>query len=233
MNHFQRENFHYIQGLRTSKGGITKEMLAKLQVPTNPPKGWIKKLSLAPFPLRTASPEEIASLWCKSELPESVSRKYEIRKPEVIPVTVTDDRRTPRITVTVHFDGGTPCNVPARGYGIGYGSYRFDSGPVVRVDHKRPMSANAAEIWTLCSALETLLETYGVTAPLVKLLIQGDSQIALKWAAKSRGNSYPSQKSGSGEFVEAGKRLCELTPKFSSLKTEWKARIHAVKAFGH
>jgi hypothetical protein len=53
---------------------------------------------------------------------------------------------------TIHFDGGTTCNIPSRGYGNGYGSYLVNE-EIVKVDFGRPMSSNQAEIRTLIAAV--------------------------------------------------------------------------------
>ena len=137
--------------------------------------------------------------------------------------------------ITIHADGGTPCNIPAKGYGIGYGSYSIDGGTPVRISHGRPMSNNAAEIWTFCSAIDALLESHRDGAKVIKLKFVGDSQIALKWIRLSNKpwRSQHVSKKGSDEFQMGIQRLRELTPKFSSVSTEWKPRIHSVKAFGH
>lgn len=141
----------------------------------------------------------------------------------------------PRIHHTIHADGGTPCNIPSRGYGIGYGSYSIDDHSPVRVNHGRPMSNNAAEIWTFCSALEHLLALYPSDSHLVKLVCQSDSRIALKWlqASNKPWRLVVASKKGSDEFHLGIARLRELTPKFSSLSTEWKARAFAMEKFGH
>ncbi len=224
-NHSQsmhtQANARFIHSLRTSRGGVGGEMLKKLCVPSKPKSGWIKMLARAPFLLESATRDEIAGLWRKaSEKPEPFSKVYSLH---------TEPEREPRSVVTVHFDGGTPCNIPRLGYGIGYGSFQINGGPVVRVDHKRPMSNNAAEIWTLCSALDSLIKSGAVDG--IRLVVHGDSQIALKWARASR--KMRSTKTGSDEFKNSIVRLCELTPQFHSLLAEWKPRFHAVKAFGH
>lgn len=64
-------------------------------------------------------------------------------------------------TVRIEFDGGTPCNIPRLGYGIGYGSYRIDGEPIVRLDHRAPMSANAAELLTLVRAVQAVASRFG------------------------------------------------------------------------
>lgn len=217
----RESNLIYINSLRTPKGGIGKEMLSKLAAPPTLTSGWIRRLSLAPFPLETATKEQLAELWKGPKLPQFNSKQYSLREKPV-----TD----PQSIVTIHFDGGTPCNIPSKGYGIGYGSYQINAGHVVRVDHKRPMSNNAAEIWTLCVALDSLVKSGEVSG--MSLILHGDSQIALKWARASR-RLEVRKKKGSDEFQNGIARLCELTPLFHSLAVEWKPRRHALKAFGH
>lgn len=129
-------------------------------------------------------------------------------------------------TVRIEFDGGTPCNIPRLGYGIGYGSYRIDGGRVVRCNHDRPMSANAAEIFTLVCAVDTV--TFMHPKRDVALLIVGDSRIALKWV-------YPRRKraKGSPEFLEAIEALRSSLSGFAVVNTQWQPREHSVLAFGH
>ena len=127
----------------------------------------------------------------------------------------------------IHFDGGTPCNIPSLGYGNGYGSYRIDDGPVVRVDHNRPMSNNAAEIYTLISALKQI-------PPGEPLLIIGDSQIALKWVQVATGQRKATKiQNTSPQFQEAVADLTLVLRDFRSVRVMWKGRDHSVSVFGH
>lgn len=137
----------------------------------------------------------------------------------------------PKRTVQVHFDGGTPCNIPRLGYGIGYGSYRLDEGPVVRVNHGRPMSANAAEIFTLVSAIQQVVATHGRG---VRVLVVGDSQIALKWARGKtpKGKPCKQAKGGSEEFRNAIQSLRDVLKGFE-VETQWRPRANSVRVFGH
>lgn len=138
----------------------------------------------------------------------------------------------PKRTVQIHFDGGTPCNIPRLGYGIGYGSYRIDRGEVVRVNHGRPMSANAAEIFTLVSAIQQVVATHGRG---VKLLVVGDSQIALKWARGTNRKGKPCKiaKGTSEEFRNAIQSLRDVLRGFGEVETEWNPRANSVRVFGH
>jgi ribonuclease HI len=140
----------------------------------------------------------------------------------------------PERTVRVHFDGGTPCNVPPN-YGIGYGSYCFDDGPVVRVDHGIPCSCNAAELLTLSAALEQLALQGDPARTAVH--IWGDSKIAIKWTKVAAGEPQRRKaavsKGASPLFVESIQRLAAAIAPFSQVTAEWKPRAHAVAAFGH
>lgn len=137
----------------------------------------------------------------------------------------------PHPTVTITFDGGTPCNVPRLGYGIGYGSYRIDKRPIVRLDHGKPMSANSAEIHTLIAAVWDVSATIGKER---HLIIRGDSQIALKWANGVDRFGSPARltKGSSPEFKAAVTLLREALTGFS-VETVWHPRKMSVALFGH
>ncbi len=62
MNHY-RDNIHYINGLRTPKGGIDTAMLTTLRAPKAPRTGWIRRLASAPFPVAGATPEALDAFW--------------------------------------------------------------------------------------------------------------------------------------------------------------------------
>lgn len=137
------------------------------------------------------------------------------------------------IPCRIHFDGGTSCNIPRLGYGAGYGSYQVDSNPVVRIEHQVNCSANAAEILTLCCALESLCDRPGLW-----LKVFGDSQIAIKWMNICCGNMLAKKQNdknphGSVEFVEAIQRLRNCARGFGRVEAAWLPRAHAVAAFGH
>jgi len=142
--------------------------------------------------------------------------------------------------IRIEFDGGTPCNIPRLGYGIGYGSYQIQNcatgeiEPVVRVDHKRPMSANAAEVLTLVRAIQEVVSRFGRE---VELDIHGDSQIALKWArgATESGRKIKTlkQRAGSDEFLAAVLTLRDLVKGFPTIKATWRGRQRSVEVFGH
>jgi ribonuclease HI len=148
----------------------------------------------------------------------------------------------PTRKVTLHFDGGTPCNIPALGFGIGYGSYRYTglegqvgNGEPIRVSHGIPCSNNAAEILTLCVALEKLAEMGSPETTHVH--VQGDSKIALKWLNVVRGQ-HPKGRTktvatGTVLFIESIGRLRKAAEPFNKIESEWLQRDHAVAAFGH
>jgi ribonuclease HI len=137
------------------------------------------------------------------------------------------EAKTPEGYTLVEFDGGTSCNIPAQGYGEGYGSFQIDHGTVHRVTFGRGHSSNASEILTLAAALEHLYSRGG--ADCMKLFIRGDSQIALKWATDT---SNPRAKT-SECFKQAIARVRLFNHLFADIKTEWRGRRHSVKLFGH
>lgn len=141
-------------------------------------------------------------------------------------------RRECRI-VTITFDGGTPCNIPRLGYGIGYGSYEIDDQPVARCDHGRPMSANAAEILTLVRAVQSVVAKYGRETTALRIF--GDSQIALKWASGRTRNGKPAKlgKGGSEEYRNAIQTLRDALKGFPHVETQWQPRAKSVALFGH
>lgn len=134
-------------------------------------------------------------------------------------------------TVHIRFDGGTPCNVPSKGYGIGYGSYQINDEPIVRVDHGRPMSANTAEVLTLVQALS---EIGGETTAIV---VMGDSQVALKWLDVAAGHRRATKLANvSPEFREAVQALCAMFSALTSrlaVRAQWTPRAESVALFGH
>jgi ribonuclease HI len=133
-------------------------------------------------------------------------------------------------TVRICFDGGTSCNVPSRGYG----SYQIADLEIVRVKFDVPMSNNVAEVSTLVRAIESLPNEPSTT----RLLIVGDSQIALNWASKA-GNGIPykppRRRLGphSQEFFSALMSLYRVLSGFSEVKIDWQPRERNVEVFGH
>jgi ribonuclease HI len=154
-------------------------------------------------------------------------------------LTFPEEKPEPTVYVArkiykIEFDGGTPCNVPRLGYGIGYGSYRINEGHVVRCDHKVPMSANAAEIFTLIEAVRYI----GILEPnraLVELNIWGDSQIAIKWANGCTPSGKPAKlsKGTSDLFRNAVQTLRDCLRGYGSVHAHWHSRINSVSTFGH
>lgn len=133
--------------------------------------------------------------------------------------------------IAIYFDGGTSCNVPRRGYGKGYGSYRIgETWPIVRLAFDEAMSANAAEIRTLAEAI-----TDAANEGFVNLLIIGDSQIALAWANHCAGNGKPRKmaKGSSPEFADSIRRLQVAASRLDELQTRWRGRVNSVEIFGH
>lgn len=134
-------------------------------------------------------------------------------------------------TIRITFDGGTPCNIPRLGYGNGYGSYQIDGGRVITCDFNRPMSANAAEIWTAVFAVNDVTRHQSNLAEAC-LHFQGDSRIALKYCLNFR-RSVKFKSSSSGEFRDAILALHSLLPAFRDVKASWWPRENSVRIFGH
>lgn len=135
--------------------------------------------------------------------------------------------------VTIEFDGGTPCNIPRLGYGIGYGSYRVTLentvvGQVSRISHEKPMSANSAEVWTLVRAIEKVDKLRQAVGGPFHLHIIGDSKIALNYVREN-------PKTGKGstdELRQAVEALGKLLKNFT-FTAQWKGRANSVALFGH
>lgn len=138
-------------------------------------------------------------------------------------------------TVVIWFDGGTTCNVPKWGLGKDYGSYRIDEGEIVRVEFGAGHSNNSGEIRTLVKAIEAVLLDHNPR--FTKLIIHGDSQIALGWAER-RGEprNYKRKKKWNAptdNFLEATQLLKNCISPFKSITTLWHPREESVKLFGH
>lgn len=138
----------------------------------------------------------------------------------------------PLTQCVIHFDGGTPNNIPSRGgFGIGYGSYLLN-GEVVRLDFARPMSANEAEIRTLVAAADAvkLLRDPART----RLCVYGDSKIALGWANKAGMKVfYSPNPSWTPGFQAAVADLYVSLNTFAEVVTQWQPRGRSVEIFGH
>lgn len=139
----------------------------------------------------------------------------------------------PSDTVRIEFDGGTSCNIPRLGYGIGYGSYRINDRPIVRVNLERAMSANAAEVWTLVRAIREIGNLWFLPNHKLRVEIHGDSKIAL---ARCHKLPKPGKFKGvqrSGEFLNACGELRRLCDQFAEVTTHWRGRAASVALFGH
>ncbi len=132
-------------------------------------------------------------------------------------------------TGRIEFDGGTTCNVPAKGFGTGYGSYKIENAPITRLEFDFPMSNNAAEVLTIFFGIMDAKQK-GFT----NLHVIGDSQIALRWVDVAAGNVKASKGSGSGtrEFQKAISLLLRAAPGLR-ITTEWQPRQHFVDTLGH
>lgn len=130
----------------------------------------------------------------------------------------------------IEFDGGNHCNNP-KSYGVGYGSYRLNQDGVNlgihRVNHGKPMSNNAAETLTLVSAIEHV-KRLAPYPDKISLLIVGDSQIVLNVVRSGRVGKKVSEL-----YRDAVAVLRHALKDFVQVRTEWKARAHAVSLFGH
>lgn len=134
--------------------------------------------------------------------------------------------------IEIEFDGGTSCNIPRLGYGIGYGSYMIDGGHPVRINHGRAMSANAAEIWTLVRAMESILEAAENPQDII-LHVGGDSQIALARCRPKKAKKKTKPCKSSGEFVDSCEALLTCCAQFAEVVTRWRSRAVSVHLFGH
>lgn len=190
----------------TTKGGYTRQTVEGWGIQWPPKRGWLKELKKKAGDKLTEPP--VAN--CK--LPES------------------------KQTILIEFDGGSTCNVPSRGYGIGYGSYRIDEGEIQTWNEGRNMSANAGEIFTLAAAVNTVAAlhiSYAASLNQVNLQIRGDSKIALKWARQAKVRNPHIPTSGSPEFREAIGELWKALKPFRSVRADWWPRENSVRIFGH
>jgi ribonuclease HI len=130
--------------------------------------------------------------------------------------------------VRVEFDGGSTCNIPRLGYGKGYGSYRIGEGAVRRVRFEGAMSANCAEILTLVAAI-TEAKRQGAR----KLLVVGDSQIALKWANVAAGKRKATKVGNTSDGFQKAVVLLYQVARDTKIVTQWQPREHSFNTFGH
>ena len=145
----------------------------------------------------------------------------------VLPVPVSMKQETGEV-VCVEFDGGSTCNIPRLGYGKGYGSYRVGEGAVRRVRFEGPMSANCAEILTLVAAI-TEAKRQGKR----KLLLVGDSQIALKWANVAAGKRRATKIGKTSEGFQRAIVLLYQAARGLRIETRWQPREVSINTFGH
>lgn len=131
----------------------------------------------------------------------------------------------------IEFDGGTSCNIPAIGYGEGYGSYKINDEEIKRVKFGVGHSNNSSEILTLVAALNELVERNTEDCSHISVMCRGDSKIALKWANPNL-KSAPSEAT-SMAFRESIKEMRKVNCLFGIIKTEWRGRLHSVAMFGH
>ena len=128
----------------------------------------------------------------------------------------------------IECDGGTPCNNPRIGYGDGYGSYRIDKGKVVRVDFKKPMSVNEAEVSILICAIEDAISRFGKNQ---SFEILSDSKIIVNCVNFSHKKKKFSLGCSEG-YKNGVSKLRELLDFFQA-SASWISRNHMVSIFGH
>lgn len=128
-------------------------------------------------------------------------------------------------TATIYFDGGTTCNVPRKGLGEGYGSYKINDRPIVRLKFGKGHTNNSGEVATLYAAVveAKALGWYS-------LCIFGDSQVALRACRASKNHSR--QDEGLGIYKQARRNL-QLALTHVSFTTEWVPRQQIFNIFGH
>jgi ribonuclease HI len=126
----------------------------------------------------------------------------------------------------IEFDGGTSCNSAAKGFGLGYGSYRIDAGRPVRLRFSS-MSNNCAEVLALLFAVQAAKERGAESFHIV-----GDSRIALRWADIAAGNRKLKGGGGTREFQKAVSLLIKALSG-CSVTTQWQPRFTSVLTFGH
>jgi ribonuclease HI len=128
----------------------------------------------------------------------------------------------------IEFDGGTTCNVPAIGFGKGYGSYQIENAPIVKLSFDCPMSANAAEVLTVFFAIMDAKKQGAKT-----LLVVGDSQIALKWVNVATGRRKPTKISKTSEGFQRAISFLLRAARGLDINTQWQPREISVATFGH
>lgn len=164
-----------------------------------------------------------------------LERDSNIQEKQNCPPFIQEPISSPNLeTYAIWFDGGTPCNIPSLGYGIGYGSYKINDFPVAKCNFGAPMSANCAEITTLVYAIRNVL-TLEPDRSKVSLNIWGGSTIAVNWANGINPTGRPCKvsKNSSEDFRNAVQTLRDILRGFGAVKASWHPRKESVKAFGH
>jgi len=136
----------------------------------------------------------------------------------------------------IEFDGGTSCNIPRKGFGIGYGSFKINDLEIQRLQFDKGYSANAAELETMYKALVALndyIMSDVITHVAPHILVCGDSCIALKWLNCKR---IPE---GSEMFVTIINKMRKFIKQrqdclaFGEITPFWRGRQKSVELFGH
>lgn len=132
--------------------------------------------------------------------------------------------------IIIEFDGGTSCNNPKVGYGIGYGSFKIGEGKITRKEFGN-CSVNAAEVYTIAKALEAVPESWRKE----KFLVRGDSMIAINWVKKAFAGVKRTEKHlrMDDPFCAAIEALYAITGHFKHIDAEWRRRHHSLRIFGH
>lgn len=164
----------------------------------------------------------------RTALEAAVQKALSKEKPDVsIP-----KHHIPEGFTVIRFDGGTPCNIPKKGYGIGYGSYQIDDGPIIKVNHGIPCSNNVAEILTLHRALTSLFYLSDQKVEDRRVFIIGDSQIALD-RVKSLPRSLKKKYHPTTDYERASLEMNIICQCFKLILTQWQPRAKSVAVFGH
>jgi ribonuclease HI len=90
------------------------------------------------------------------------------------------------------------------------------------------MSANCAEILTLVAAVNDAKKTGAK-----KLVIVGDSLIALKWANVAAGNRQPTKIAKTSPGFQRAIGLLMHAAAETKIETRWQPRELSVETFGH
>lgn len=131
--------------------------------------------------------------------------------------------------ITIIFDGGSTCNVPRKGFGKGYGSFKVEDREIQRCNFGAGHSANSGEVRTLIEALRYTKKHF---PEYDTLHIKGDSKIALSWIFRSGIPKPFKGKEPTSNFIEAV-RMLHVETKGYNITTQWHPRKESVKLFGH